>query len=672
MKKNTAANDSVELTYDQLRTALEAEKKRSAKAEAKVERIEKQKEKAEAEAREQKRLRISAEKELTLYEQENARLSRENQKLTKVWDDLNTAILNSKDEVKCLSKELRSALKEVTDQKDRVKKLTRLATSTEARVKQLEANMTKLKDRNNEIRKQLKKLKKADNEKILEIQRLVREQDQTVRAINRLRASQSRDFKNSGIPSSACPGKAVVSTRKPTGRKPGAQQGHEFHGRKPLQGACLSSTVLEPPKKFLNPKRYAPTGQYKTHQRQDLHVISVYSEVKAEGYKNLRTGKIEYPPFPQEYRNDVNFSGRVKALLHGLTYRCNVSIGKTRQFLLDITGGQMDVSTGCICNLAKEFARKSKPEQEAGRNEIADSKVVQVDFTFGRQNKKLATVLITATPDGHALFLPREKKGLSALEGAPILVDGKGDCNKKQVVVCDHESTFAKHCGVAHQECLAHVERRLVGVTQQEKTMTWAQQMIQWISDSIHWRNQVVLEEEEYTEEKVNQFLAEYNRILDLGRTEYSAYPNGKPKPGYNEGVNLLKDLTETPDDYTLFLKDLEVPPTNSLCEVLARLFKRKTAEVMTFRSMGGVEAWCAFQTAVMEILSEGFELFDTMTSIFDRPVFKDYKEERKPRGKNKCHTAAIREAAGLGPDEVPGNTAAGISPGSGSLAKVS
>ena len=186
--------------------------------------------------------------------------------------------------------------------------------------------------------------------------------------------------------------------------------------------------------------------------------------------------------------------------------------------------------------------------------------------------------------------------------------------------------------------------------------MTWAKEMLEWIKEAIHFRNQVLDFEVEYTAEAVQERMDSFHSILEKARKEYAGFPGGRPKAGYRNGVNLLKRLREHPDEYTLFLFDLTVPPTNSFCEQLARMFKRKASQVMSFRSMGGVIDWCDCESVFLKIISEGLDLYTTMASIFEESSFERAGTQRRPRGLNKCHTEAIRKAMELD-DETAGNS---------------
>ena len=167
---------------------------------------------------------------------------------------------------------------------------------------------------------------------------------------------------------------------------------------------CPGTCELPPPPAFLDPTRYKPTGTHKTHHRQDLQVTLVYTEMKVQGYKNLKPEIIEYPFFPQEYCYEVNYSGAIMALLFELTQHCNVAIRKARQFLLDITRNQLDISVGTVAKLPREFARKAEGERKEIFDSIVSSKVIMGDFIFARMNGKQVAVLISTTPEGHSLY----------------------------------------------------------------------------------------------------------------------------------------------------------------------------------------------------------------------------------------------------------------------------
>ena len=85
------------------------------------------------------------------------------------------------------------------------------------------------------------------------------------------------------------------------------------------------------------------------------------------------------------------------------------------------------------------------------------------------------------------------------------------------IPVSDHESAIIKH-GAKHQECLAHIRRYMQGVIENEKEKTWGSEMLRWITKAIMYWNMVNSGEEEYDARKAEQFIAEYDAIMEKAK----------------------------------------------------------------------------------------------------------------------------------------------------------
>ena len=508
-------------------------------------------------------------------------------------------------------------------------------------VEERDATITALKKALREARAELRKASKAAGQDADTIKALTRKVDSLEAELTKAQVRLRKDHTNSGLSSSLFPNRKVRrnSTRKPSGRRPGAQVNHKHHGRKKVEGFVASREKVPVPEEFLDRKRYRPTGETKVHQLQDGIFIPYIHEMEAEGYLDLRTGKVVFPKFPPEFANDVNISGRLKAFLLLLVNYNNVAIRGASQVLQYLSGGVYKFSTGFVSELTREFAEKTEEERDKIFDAIVKADIVCADFSFARVDGKTGTVLITANDKGQVLFQARPVKGLKAIPGSPLeFFDG--------ILVSDHEVTFVLHCGKLHQECLQHVLRILEEIRQTEHMLKWPRKMIKWIKDAIHYRNEVMREKVVPTEEKANGFLKAFHEIVELAENEYAQYKEqgGRPLRGYKGGVNLFNRLKDHSDDYYRFLTDLRIPPTNWLPEQCARVLKRKAHQVMCFRSFDGLAYWCDTQSVLREFLKSGDAMFDMVAEVFERP-------NPNRRGPNKGKTAAIEEAMRVDPE---------------------
>lgn len=419
-----------------------------------------------------------------------------------------------------------------------------------------------------------------------------------------LLAKVNKDYTNSSKPSSQSPNHALISNnREKSDKKAGGQPGHAHHGRAFHEPD--ETVFIDTPAEFLDEGRYKPTGKIMKKQLVQLIMRACTTEYRTPVYYDKKTGKEVHSAFPEGVKDDVNYGGSVKGAAYLLTACCNVSIDNTRMYLGQISGGRIRLSKGMICNLNREFSKKTEEERNRIFLKLLATPVMNADFTFGRMNGKQASVLICADSDT-VLYQGKEAKGDKGVEGSPLeLYEG--------TVVSDHEAALRKR-GSRHQECLIHVRRYAVGSTENEPERTWNKELIRWIDEAFrYWKE--VQEGKEEDKEKVDQLLEAYDKIMETARKEYEDVP---PSDYYKEGYNLYKRMSENKQDYVLFLTDPSVPPHNNRSENLARKYKRKSAQVMAFRSQKGVDYFCDGLTIIETLKSKGKNLYDTVSSVFD------------------------------------------------------
>ncbi len=426
-----------------------------------------------------------------------------------------------------------------------------------------------------------------------------------------LQARLNKDYTNSSKSSSQSPEHATIhNSRTKSGRKPGGQPNHEHHGRKRQQNA--REVFLPVPKRVLdNPNRYELTGKEIRKQLVSAKLVVMATDYVAMEYRDILTGEKFHASFPAGMVDDVEYDSSVKALAFMLNEECNVSIGKTRQFLIDASHGMLDISTGAICNFAKEFSKKSKEDREELKNQILASGVIHADYTFGRKQGKMSTVLIMTNNDS-AVYMSVSAKGNAGVKES-------GLNTYHGVLVSDHEAAFI-NLDCLHQECASHTLRYGIGSVENEPNLKWNQLFVDWDRRAIdHWNSHDSLPSEQWKAGS-EKLIQEYHTILETAKTEYEYEPPNK----YNmEGYNLYSRMAEDPDDYIRFLRDPSVPPTNNVSERLGRCYKRKAHQVMCFRGTHGDEYCCDALTILKTARMQGRDVYNDVTGIFDTLVIR-------------------------------------------------
>ena len=414
----------------------------------------------------------------------------------------------------------------------------------------------------------------------------------------KLIAQLNRDFQNSSKPSSMNPNhKKISNNREKTDRRPGGQPGHEGHARKRRDPDTIIS--IPPSEKFLDTRKYRPTGKTVRKQQVGIKVSVVTVEYETPEYLEIATGKTVHAPFPEGVADNVNYDGSVRALAFLLNQECNVSIDKVSRFISDITGGELRLSKGMISNLSKEFSKKTEVERKKMFNHLLASPVMHIDATNARMNGASRQVFVCTDPEGtYTLYFAREHKGHAGVKDTPAeLFNG--------IMVHDHDKTFYSY-GEDHQECLEHVLRYLLDSIQNEPE--------QLIREMIHCRN-LSPPESLPEEEVVTEFETRYDAILEKAQEEYDDVP---PSKYYMDGYNLFIRLRDYKHNHLLFLHNPLVPTTNNISERLLRGFKRKQKQVMSFRSDDGIVYFCDSLSILNSIRAKSDNMFENLKSLFE------------------------------------------------------
>ena len=424
----------------------------------------------------------------------------------------------------------------------------------------------------------------------------------------KLTAQINKDFENSSLPSSlqGPRKKKIPNSRVRTGRKPGGQPGHKGHCRK--KHPVTETHEIPAPDKYRNSPDYYETGKIIRKQRVAIHMSVQVTEYTTKEYRNRKTGTRVHAAFPKGYVNEVNYDGTVKALAFLLGNECNVSHGKIRKLISELTDGEITLSDGMINGLCEEFSAKTGPEKKEIIRRLMTSPVMNADFTNARVNGSGAQVLVLASPsEDVALYIGREKKGHEGIKGTPLE-------NYVGIVVHDHDLTFYNY-GTGHQECIQHDCRYLIGSKENEPEREWNHQMYDLIREMLHYRNSLEGGDRP-NPEKVREFEGKYDKILDKAEEEYEYEPPGEY---YKEGYNLYRRLKKYKESELRFLHDMRVPANNSLCERLARVYKRKQKQAITLRSQKSLEYICDGLSIVYLLRSKEESVYKKICDIYSR-----------------------------------------------------
>ena len=418
----------------------------------------------------------------------------------------------------------------------------------------------------------------------------------------KLEKKVNTNFENSSLPSSALPfRKKIPNSRKPTGKKQGAQPGHKAHTASRLAPTKEPIHLPSPQSLTDNPDIY-PTGKLITKQLIDIQILINVQDYIADEYRNRITGARLHAPFPDGIVNDVNYGSSIKAFAFLLNNYYNVSIAKTRQCISDLTKGVVTLSTGTICNLSSVFSTATESERAKIFSLLTHADVLYSDATVSNVNGSRKAVIL-CTDKEHVLYQHMDHKGHEGLSQTPVK-------NFTGTLVHDHDRSYYSY-GSGHQECLAHVLRYLVGAMENEPHLTWHRQMHNLLQKMIHTakRNKSGI-----PKEKIESFTEKYDSILSLAADEYSKHP---PDRNYMDGFNLQKRMRDFRNYHLYFLSHPEIDYTNNISERELRKFKRKQKQTVVLRSDSGGQHICDALTIIETARLQHKNVYDVVASSF-------------------------------------------------------
>lgn len=429
-----------------------------------------------------------------------------------------------------------------------------------------------------------------------------------------------KDYTNSSKPSSANPNHKKINSRKPSGKKPGGQKGHKGHCRPQPKPDRIEMLTSVPDQVAKNPDDYELLeGQTAKRSVISIQVSRLVTEYQSLVWRNRKTGQLVYSEFPSNCVNEVNYDASVKALLCLLTCHLNVSINKAASFVDDLSDGAIKPSTGMISNLRDEFKRKSKEERNQIWNDLRKGPWMGVDTTFTRIGGKTGYFEICCN-NQNVYYTAGEHKGGELVEKSPMYGYDK-------ISLHDGEPVFFRN-GSAHQQCIVHLFRYLMGAEQAEPELKWAGQMNSFLHEITQETEKRKDEAARmgidvsdpslilFTYEEIQNYISRFEEILDTADKEYPQKPLM-----YVDGFNTKKRLREQEDSVLYFLEHPWVPWNNNISERCARTIKRKVKQSDGARSLEGAENIAAVYTVLQSARMKGDNVYQTCLKIYEKPI---------------------------------------------------
>ena len=409
--------------------------------------------------------------------------------------------------------------------------------------------------------------------------------------------------KNSGN-SSTPPSKESISSeavrrtkslRKPSGRKPGGQQGHDGSTLRATEtpdevedvsaNYCTKcGSPLEDCERILDHvTQVISLPELKPIVKEIRHFITVCRKCgeRVQSHAPRRRGS-----------NAVVYDASVKALVVYLNVVMFLPYGRIENFFREVFG--LNISQGSFVNWVNEAKKSAEPAIEKIKEYIMNSAVVGFDESGLYCNKRLDWTWIAQTVYFTLLF---HGSGRSHKE----LESRFGDTLERMVAVTDRHSAYFTLNFLNHQVCLAHLLRELQYLNELDKDQQWSRQIEKLFQEAIHERNenpQAVIDKEPW--------LTKLDKLLTENLTEMKEQ-FGKLKNG----------LIKCRDYLFNFLENPAIPPDNNASERGIRKVKIKMKNSGTFRSDAGADAFLDLLSIVETTKKHNRSPYATIQALF-------------------------------------------------------
>ena len=382
--------------------------------------------------------------------------------------------------------------------------------------------------------------------------------------------------------------------RKPSGKKPGGQNGHE--GRKLSRSSTPDEVVDDIPNFCTNcGESLADAERVLDYVTQVVSIPELKPVIKEIHHYVMICKKCgeRVRTAPRRRSNDVVYDASVKSLVVYLSVVQFLPYGRIASFLRDVLG--LSPSEGSLVNWVNEAKRNAQPIVDKIKEYIMTSSVVGFDESGCYCNKRLDWAWIAQTVYYTLLFRANGR-------GSKVLEDKFGDSLERMTAVTDrHSAYFAIHF-LNHQVCLAHLLRELQYLSELNPKQNWAEQIAELFREAIHKRNA--------------------NPIDIIDKVPWIERLDGLLKQNVNKlgkkFETLKKGLTKCRDNIFNFLEDPMIPADNNASERGIRKLKIKLKNSCTFRSDFGADAFLELHSVVETAKKHNQTPFNAIQALFE------------------------------------------------------
>lgn len=449
---------------------------------------------------------------------------------------------------------------------------------------------------------QINRTSQRQLKEIRDLKAMLKKKDKEIEELRKRLSKYEEPPKNSGN-SSTPPSKEGMkdeivrrtkSLRKPSGKKPGGQPGHD--------GNTLELNDIVDDVKDEKPDTCDKCGESLEGCDTELDYITqiislpelkpLITEVRHYVTICRACGRRVKAHSGRRRSNAVVYDASVKGLVVYLSTVQFLSYNRIESFFKEVFG--LKISPGSMINWIKEAKMAAAPAIEKIKEYIMQSAVVGFDESGCYCNRRLDWAWIAQTVYFTLVFHGKSRKGKE-------LEDRFGDSLERMTAVTDrHSAYFALHF-LNHQVCLPHLLRECQYLNELDKEQQWSRSVESLLQEAIHERNQKPSESIDTT-----PWLERLDKLIDENLSKL------------NEKFTTFKNGLLKCRDYIFnFLQDPAIPPDNNASERGIRKLKIKLKNSGCFRSDFGADAFMDLHSIVETTKKHGNSPYNAILALF-------------------------------------------------------
>lgn len=450
------------------------------------------------------------------------------------------------------------------------------------------------------------------------VSKLTEEVEKLTQVVRELQEKKNKNSRNSSKPPSSDGLEKLPvpkSNRDPSGKRPGAQKGHEGHGLKKIEADRVDGVPHRPHQCEGCPRLGQCELVYRSSIRHeyDIEVTVVDRQHYTESYAcKMDNGNIISGEFPSGITSSQQYGSGIKSYVSTLNTEGMMSIKRIHDF---VSCFGIPYSTGSIAKAVKELSGILAPTVSRIREALLCAAVVNCDETGFRADGSLHW--IHSVCDSQYTFLSvHSKRGEEAMRDTGFLPVYTG------TVTHDCWPSYWKFPQLRHALCNAHIMRELKGHSESHPEQEWIPEFRVLLQEMDHYRNETLRQGGiEIPADVLADFHHRYDEYM---KTAVKENPIPERKPGQKGKTargklrSLIDRLIEHKGEFCLFLTDFRVEFTNNRAEQSIRMAKVKGKVSGSMRTVSGASDFVTIMSYIGTVKKQGFNVFEAIRTAFD------------------------------------------------------